>query len=610
MLYAHCLFFVLKQAEMRESLSFPKGRIFPVTNCILRLVTIIICLLLSITLSFAANSNLSSNFFVEKTQNFKNAILNSPPIQTMLLSCPRGSGVIGGRAIGDYNFNGLDDEIGGVRGVTVNLFSCDPDGQSTLVSTTITDYDGNYFFSGLTDGVSYKLEFEANDKLSPGFIGGDFGSDVQFVTSPTCEANTAFVSPEDYTIDNPTVYSTCFINGDPLPSGSTSAGEEVLISFQWNSQGSSIPPTVIGTAGQYGSIYGIAQDRFDDYLFTSAFLKRHVGLGPEGLGGIYVLDISGTLTPILDLDLTTLGLNFGSIPSNVGRGLQPSVNLPSNDPDAYANVAKIGIGGIEVDFAGDFLYVVNLFEKSLHRIDIRNLPTPPTAADVTTFNIPDAGCSGGEFRPFAVKYYQGDVFVGGVCDGGVSGSRSDLSATIFRLDGNSFTTLTSFSLDYEKGYTTLHSDCENFPGWFTWLDTPPPFCDNGSTIVHPQPVLSDFEFDVDGSLIVGFMDRLGHQLGYENHLLTGTDIVSTVSGGDLLRVFLEDDGSYTLENNGTAGPLTSNGVGNGQGPGGGEFYFNDVFEGGLNNIIPAPHAETNQGGIAFNRGTGDIATTA
>ncbi len=596
---------------MREQLPFLRGTDF--SFCKKKAgqffaVALLICLTIP---SFASTSFAGdANFFSKKANHLKNKIFESAAYQTMLIPCPGGSGVVGGRVIGDYNFNGQDDEIGGVRGVTVSLYSCDPNGNSTLVGTTLTDYDGHYFFDGLADGASYKVEFEADPLLSPGFIGGDFGSDVQFVTAPTCGVNTAFAGAEDYTDENPILYSTCFINGDPLASGSNAADEDVLVSFTWDSRGSSTPPNKVGTAAQYGSIYGIAQDRFDDYLFTSAFIKRHVGMGPEGIGGIYVLDISGTPTPIFSFDLADLGINVGTIASNSARGLQPSVNLPSNDPDTYPMVAKNGIGAMEVDYLGENLYVVNLFERKLHKIDITGLPTPPTSANVTTYNLPTSSCTGGEYRPFAVRFFRGEVYVGSVCDASISQNSADLTAAIHRLDGTTFNAITTFSLNYTKGYTTLHSSCEDFPGWYPWTDVVPAACDNGSTIVYPQPVFSDFEFDVDGSLIVGLMDRIGHQLGYENYLPTGTNLVSNVSGGDLLRLYLEDDGSYTLENNGTAGPVSTAGAGNNQGPGGGEFYYNDVFEGGLNNLTPAPHAETSQGAIAFNRGTGDIATTA
>ena len=127
-----------------------------------------------------------------------------------------------------------------------------------------------------------------------------------------------------------------------------------------------------------------------------------------------------TSTQILSFDLADLGINVGAIPSNVARGLQPSVNLPSNDPDAYPMVAKNGIGALEVDYAGDNLYVVNLFERKLHKIDITGLPTLPTSANVTTYDLPTTSCSGGEYRPFAVRYFHGEVYVGSVCDASIS----------------------------------------------------------------------------------------------------------------------------------------------------------------------------------------------
>lgn len=534
-------------------------------------------------------------------------------LQTSLFGqCPGGSGVIGGTVIGDYNFNGIDDQSGGVRNATVNLYNCTTDGASVLVATTTSDHNGNYFFSGLTDGADYKIEFETPAGLVPGFGGSDFGSGIQFSKSPNCSINTAFSAAEDFFEADPEMITTCFINGDPLASGNSGAGSEVLVGFAHSSTGQAPGPQKYASALDMGSVYGIAYDRFDKYLFTSAFLKRHVGFGTEGLGGIYVMDASGSQpTMAFKFDLTNLGISLGSISSNAARGLQPNTNDASNDPEAFDKVGKIGIGAIEVDYAGDYLYVINLFEKKLHKIDIRNLPTIPTAANVTTFDLPTTGCSGGEYRPFAVKAYRGDIYIGGVCDASVSQQASDLKASIHKLVGSSFQEIVNFPLDYTKGNVTMHADCENYSGWYPWLDGMPVSCDGGPTIVYPQPILSDFEFDTDGSIIAAFTDKLGHQLGFKNYPLTGTTpLLTNVSGGDILRINLENDGTYTLENNAQAGDFSTNGANNGEGPGGGEYYHRDVFEGGLNNIIPPAHSETSQGGIAFYRGSGLIATTA
>ncbi|HMR43977.1 MAG TPA: SdrD B-like domain-containing protein, partial [Saprospiraceae bacterium] len=139
----------------------------------------------------------------------------------------------------------------------------------------------------------------------------------------------------------------------------------------------------------------------------------------------------------------------------------------------------------------------------------------------------------------------------------------------------------------------------------------PASCDGGSTIVYPQPVLTDIEFDVDGAMILGFMDRLGHQLGYKNYPPQGTSpLISGISGGDILRAFQKADNLFQIENNAKSGIITTGGANNNEGPGGGEFYYRDVFEGQINNLIPAPHAETAQGGIAFLPGSGEGAPSA
>ena len=42
------------------------------------------------------------------------------------------------------------------------------------------------------------------------------------------------------------------------------------------------------------------------------------------------------------------------------------------------------------------------------------------AANVTSFAVPDPGCTGGQFHAFAVKVYEGKVYAGMVCDGSSS----------------------------------------------------------------------------------------------------------------------------------------------------------------------------------------------
>ncbi|MFN8000789.1 MAG: hypothetical protein U0X75_07215 [Acidobacteriota bacterium] len=48
----------------------------------------------------------------------------------------------------------------------------------------------------------------------------------------------------------------------------------------------------LATARQVGSVWGVAYNKFTKKVFTSAMLRRHVGLGPQGLGGMYVTDMT------------------------------------------------------------------------------------------------------------------------------------------------------------------------------------------------------------------------------------------------------------------------------------------------------------------------------
>lgn len=148
---------------------------------------------------------------------------------------------------------------------------------------------------------------------------------------------------------------------------------------------------------------------------------------------------------------------------------------------------------------------------------------------------------------------------------------------------------------------------EAYDEWFPWTDNSTTMRGSG-LYVYPQPVLCDIVFDADGSLIMSFFDRTGHQGGWNNYTPDGTSLTATVIGGDLLRAYFNPATcTYELESNGKEGPSSTKpatgGVGNSEGPNGGEFYFRDCFDctgGGL-------HRETTQGGIAMALGSGEVA---
>ena len=429
--------------------------------------------------------------------------------------------MIGGHVFQDFNYNGLDDQSGiGLAGIEVFLFTCGPIGTSELVETAITDLNGDYFFSNLIDGQEYRIEFSPpSDQsfLESGFNATDSRTSVQFVTSPSCSVDIGMANPDDYCEEDPKLIVPCYVNGDPLASGSLSAQEDALVCFNTSFQGTRPTPTILATAEEVGSTWGITYNKTTDAIYTSAILKRHVGLGPLGLGGIYRIDMSGDNPIVMPfIDLNAIGVNVGTYANNTARGLTSDTNLPSNDPEAFDDIGKVGLGSITVSSDGNTLFAISLTDQTLYAIDISS--EMPTSADVTSFPIPNPNCSGGNFRPFAIQIYNAAIYVGGVCDAETSQQKSDLRSIVYRLDGTTFTEVLNFSLDFQKGLASR--SCEDDRGWFPWSDQVPEPCflsGNSNIIVHPTPVLSDIEFDASGNMVLGFTDRIGNQIGYLNY---------------------------------------------------------------------------------------------
>jgi len=140
---------------------------------------------------------------------------------------------------------------------------------------------------------------------------------------------------------------------------------------------------LVGYDTDTGAIWGLATDREHQVLFTSAFFKRHVGLSPEGLGGLFLTDLQSGTTNFW-ADAFDLGTFFGDEPT--GRDLS-GLDQAFQDPKAYANVSKIGIGDMEYDGRGETLYFVNLWDKKIYGIADVDPDLPPTTlADLVDAN--------------------------------------------------------------------------------------------------------------------------------------------------------------------------------------------------------------------------------
>ncbi len=551
---------------------------------------------------------------------------------------------IGGNVFNDFNNDGADAGASdvGQANVRVEVYDC----AGMLVCATWTDVDGNWSCAGLNDDEEYRVEFSTplQDYLQPSAAGTDNGTNTQFVTAPSCDVDYGVISLSAYCDANPDLAIPCFVNGDPAATPVTGGvnTDDAFVQFSDASTGNTPIPIHNGSAAQLGTVWGSAVQASTGRLFTAAMLKRHSGLGPGGIDGIYVLEdgVNNSAALWLDGEINTdvsAAINpvsaVGAVPSNAGRGLGAK-DQPNYDADVFPLIGKVGYGDLDISEDEKTLYVINLADRTLNLIDIASVDNGNP--QITTVPIPDPGCNDGIARPWGLGVRDGIVYVGVVCTGELSGRTAGMTDPTTNLEafvyafrpGTGFneTPALEFSLDFDGVDGNADRGCTGSPDagcrWFTWIDN---FIDDnddfyeqafgGDVYIAPQPILSDIEFDSEGFMVLNFTDRNGHQLGWINFKPDPTETdattIRTVTGGDLLIASPDAGGiSWTLENNGSVGTRTSAGTGSGQtgeggpntnqGPGGGEFFFED-FLGGAHSELPA-------GSSAIIPGTNRLAT--
>ena len=536
-----------------------------------------------------------------------NAACSDMEPYTLPSPCMRATECNGGNTLGGTVFNDFD--ASGTRGasefgedgVTVKVFDCD----GNEICTTTTDLNGDWTCENLTNGDEVRVEF-SNFGINQfeGGIGADNeGGSVQFTTVGDCSVDFGLTNPEDFCDNSPLLVVPCYLNGDPTIAGSGAANGDVLVAVPYNSSGESLDNIYLAFGSEVGSTWGIAYQKESKQLFSSAFLKRHTGLTNHGLGAIFSTDMS-TIPPTvpgassLFVNLDNLGINTGD-ESSLTRDLVGDPAIQSHDSDVFDLVGKWGLGDIDMSDDGSTLYAVNLFNKTLVEMTVGVPAVAPNSATETP--IPNPGCSNADdWRPFGLKYHKGKLYIGGVCSAQTSQSAADLQATIYEYDPimGTFDELLSFALDYPKG--AVLNGLSHCTTWNPWTDDFDDLPAGGIELCYPQPILSDIEFDVYGNMMVAFNDRAGHQMGWYNY---GTEQGNTSlwkgnSGGDILRVY-NNNGTWLIEKNGTAGLDDGCGADNGQGPCGGEFYCNDSFL--------SAHQEAVHGGIAIHPSFNELA---
>ncbi|NOT38382.1 MAG: T9SS type A sorting domain-containing protein [Saprospiraceae bacterium] len=506
------------------------------------------------------------------------------------------TGQITGIVFKDYNHNGIRDssiiyEEALVSNAILKLF-----GSQGFIAQTQTNSNGKYIFN-TNSNPPFRIELVLdNPEDYETSINSDSGGSqtaVRFETNNNSIINFGIQYPKDYSKD-PFLITPCYVFGDPLPANSLYKDSESLVKWNLssggttandakliNNGGTSPNVEVISTASEIGSCWGLTIQKNTQTLFTSGTLRRHSGLGPAGLGGIYHIDISSH-SVLHTINVSQLGIPIGTSRSNNERGI--IVNFPPNSKDSlsFSEIGKVGIGAIDLSEDERTLYITNLFTRKIYSIPVQIPFVMPTASQVDSFAIPDPGCTGGNYRPWALKSYRGKLYVGVICDGSISKNTGNLSAFIYELNPitKSFTQILEFPLNYSGFNSTSR--------FLPWLDEWDIFCQESNNIycTYTQPILMSIDFESENEMFIGIADRYGLQTGYHQPNTSGNGSYSTVGYGDVLKARrLNNNSVFTLESNGNDGVQTTAGKNTGIGPANGEYFFGDhsiLKDGNLN----------------------------
>jgi gliding motility-associated-like protein/uncharacterized repeat protein (TIGR01451 family) len=526
-------------------------------------------------------------------------------------SCLNGN-EIGGIVFNDYDNDGAKDALEPyVNGVSVRIF--DANGQ--IGSADETGDDGAFLFTGLTPDSTYRIEFEYPDWFFSGREGGDSKSNVRFATPGACNLNLGIYKPCKYCgVADPTIAITCFTEG---AYNGANANEPALVGFPYSAEGHDFTGTtktanyegvMYATHSQIGATYGTAWQATKQRLYVGAFHKRYVGYGPEGPDAIYQFDENGMLLGSLSLDnLFGTADIAGADPHNFA-GVEP-MDIGTNNA-SFDGVGKRAFGDLEMSGDGNTLFVVNLFDRKIYAIDVSD-GVAANATFLSRWTTPDP-TGAGRHRPFGLAWHNDKLWLGTVDE------NAD-SAWVHSLDPAGAV----FSLEFRMGLNfTRQSVLGNATSsgreadWRDWASNPgsTSYGASGPEIFHPQPMLSDIEFDGE-NMNLGFRDRFGDQTGMGKYFNAADSLVNKLTygtvAGDIIRV-CRVNGVFTLESGSAGSCAQINGLNN-SGPNGYEYFFWDIYHTGSTWNTQANnggfHWETAQGGLLQIAGEKSVMTT-
>jgi uncharacterized repeat protein (TIGR01451 family) len=543
---------------------------------------------------------------------------------------------VSGTAFEDFNDNGVRNTApmvdSGVGGIRVTAYGA---GGAVLASGT-TAADGGYSLNVPDPAGRVRIEFtDLPAGYQPARHGTNSGTTVQFADlsgGNVSGLDVGVLQPANYCQDNPDLAVPCFQFGDHT--GTFANRAAIRLVSDGTPDNTTPNPAGVGvqnpaaTFAQVGSVFGVAQPKGTNSLFSAAYTKRHSDWGPAGPGAVYRTDIAqahaGTPNASLFFDVNSLPGNPAGSPTRATGGWE-------NDAGAWNAVGNTGLGNLSTNLDGSALYTVGLATGQLIQIPVPADGSSPAPGAVNAYTVPSPCTPTGDGRPMSTAVHNGLVYVGGVCsmasvgDPPATGKLGDgrMRLYVYTFDPATGTFSSGPVLDQvlESNRLCVTRNTTTFPDplcgvagaasadWHPWTSQSTGSIDPlnpwGN---YPQPMLSDIAF-VGDDMVLGIRDRSSDQLGSASFFPDGSAGEAGVQSGYNLRACVSG-GAYQLENNGTCGGLTSGAQNIAQfGPGNGLFYW----EQGYNTqpgAAPGSHDYTGLGAVLQIPGYADLRTTA
>lgn len=500
----------------------------------------------------------------------------------------------------------------GVAGIAVAAY--DRTGKKVADATSTADGTYTLNVSGnATSSLRIEFTIPSTNPLSSfvsSFAGTGSFTSIQFVNVGATGVDFGINVPGEFCQNNPNLSVSRLCAATSGVGTAASAwvtrydGGPYTTARGWSDSYNNWDATKVATQSETGSILGMTWDPSTRRVFHAAYIRRHAAMyevaGRPVPGAVFVTTpqgttaaagVGGTTSFLVDLETLLPGDQFsnsnssgpGFVPTNAARKLQYFVDgttdggsendgvdsdLVSGQDGVFEEVGRTGIGDIASDGDGN-LYVVSLYDKNLYRV---SMPTSGAPTTMTSLGDITSGitCTSGSARPFSVKLWRGALYMGVVCDGEqdfnpsspAALANTNLSFTVQKYDLATSTVARFFgphplntSGRIQKGHTDTMNFRDTYDAWNPWTNT---YADSSTSglpdySTRPQPMLSEIEFDRDGSMIVAFRDRNADILGlYQSEAPDGSSTpYASFASGDLYRVCRTGTGytsaDYTFE---------------------------------------------------------------